>query len=122
MLEVENKNVNLLIVDDDASIRNSLVFILKDGCGYNVFSAEEGFQALDVMSKNKIDVLITDINMPNGMGGFELIEKTPENITKIMVLSGYIDNKELIDQNKRVKAFFPKPFEIEPIIETLKEI
>ena len=61
----------LLIVDDDASIRNTLTLIFIE-LGYCVRSASDGFEALTLIHESKPDILLSDLNMP-GMSGFELL-------------------------------------------------
>lgn len=61
----------LLIVDDDASIRNTLTLIFIE-LGYFVRSASDGFEALTLIHESKPDILLSDLNMP-GMSGFELL-------------------------------------------------
>jgi len=62
---------NLLIVDDDATIRMSLCCLLKH-FGYRVRVAEDGLSALIKISEEVPDILLSDLQMP-GMSGFELL-------------------------------------------------
>jgi CheY-like chemotaxis protein len=62
---------NLLIVDDDASIRMSLSCLFKH-LGYRVRVAEDGLSALIKISEEAPDILLSDLQMP-GMSGFELL-------------------------------------------------
>lgn len=63
---------NVLVVEDDKNLRKLIVTALKQN-GYNVFAAENGNQALDMMEHEHIDILITDIMMPD-LDGYELTE------------------------------------------------
>ncbi len=60
---------NILTVDDSATIRRMVSFTFK-GAGHNVFEAEDGVAGLAVLKSQKIELVITDVNMPN-MGGLE---------------------------------------------------
>ena len=60
-----------LVVDDSASIRQLITFAVQDA-GYDVLLAENGKDALDKLSGTKVDMVITDLNMPD-MDGIELI-------------------------------------------------
>jgi len=62
-----------LIVDDSASMRQLIAFTIKDA-GYDVLLAENGRDALEKMSRTKIDMVITDLNMPE-MDGITLIRE-----------------------------------------------
>jgi CheY-like chemotaxis protein len=66
-----NTKRNILIVDDDPSLRKSLSQIFEQ-FGYDVRFAEDGFSALHEIRYNVPDILLSDLNMP-GMSGFELL-------------------------------------------------
>lgn len=61
---------NILVVEDNADMRELLCTVLSDG-GYNALSAADGEEALAVMDKEYIDLIVADIMMPN-MDGYEL--------------------------------------------------
>ncbi len=61
-----------LIVDDSASMRQLVSFTMKDA-GYDVIAAEHGKEALGKLSSAKVDMVITDLNMPE-MDGIEFIK------------------------------------------------
>ena len=60
-----------LVVDDSASMRQLITFTMQDD-GYDVLLAENGKDALDKLGNTKVDMVITDLNMPD-MDGIELI-------------------------------------------------
>jgi CheY-like chemotaxis protein len=66
-------NWNILIVDDDFSVRDILLQKLKLG-GYNCNEADCAEKALDLVHESSPDVVITDIKMP-GMDGIELLRR-----------------------------------------------
>lgn len=63
---------SILAVDDSKTMRDMLQYTLSDA-GYTVHLAEEGRQALSVLARENIDLVITDINMPV-MNGIELVK------------------------------------------------
>jgi two-component system, chemotaxis family, chemotaxis protein CheY len=63
----------ILIVDDVASIRN-IVSSMLEKHGHRVFTAANGEQALDIANNKKLNLVITDVNMP-GMDGITLISQ-----------------------------------------------
>lgn len=67
---------NILIVDDEEIIRNFLTDVLSED-GYRVHSLEKAEDALDLISKGGIEILITDIKM-KGMNGLDLLKKTKD--------------------------------------------
>jgi len=110
----------LLVVDDQASIRNILVQVLKQE-GYQVLSAGHGVDALEVASgtPQKIDVLITDLSMPF-MGGEELIQRLtaarPE--TRVICLSAGFTKVSLSED----VLFLPKPFSLKDVVAMVKRV
>lgn len=60
----------VLTVDDAATMRKMISFTLR-AAGYNVLEAADGVHALEVVAKNHVDLVITDVNMPR-MDGIQL--------------------------------------------------
>ncbi len=63
----------ILAVDDSRSIRDMVRFALEP-LGYDILEAEDGVEGFTRLEENKVDLVITDLNMPN-MNGIEFIEK-----------------------------------------------
>ena len=76
---------NLLLVDDDASIRKLLSVILTQS-GYSVRLAEDGFSALAKIREECPDVILSDLNMP-GMSGFEFLSVVRRRCPDIYVIA-----------------------------------
>jgi len=75
---------NILVVEDDQSLRNLFCTVLaKNGFAY--FEAKDGIEAWDILEKQYIDLIISDIMMPN-MDGYELVKSIRETGYKIPVL------------------------------------
>ncbi|MFD1697264.1 response regulator [Roseibium aestuarii] len=78
-----------LTVDDSKTMRDMVAFTLK-GAGFEVLEAEDGMHALSVLKGQTVDVVITDINMPN-MDGVTLVKELrakPEfRSTPILILT-----------------------------------
>ncbi len=106
----DQRRKTILVVDDEATIRNILIEVLKLQ-GYRVLSATNGREALTLCEQQpgKIDVLITDLCMPI-MGGEELIVRAtplrPE--MKTICLSAAFTKVSLAQW----VLFLPKPFSI----------
>ena len=66
----------LLIVDDDYAIRSFLEEALKDA-GYNIEKADNGLTALKILENKKIDLIISDLKMPE-IDGLQLLSKVKE--------------------------------------------
>jgi CheY-like chemotaxis protein len=75
----------LLIVDDDPSLRMSLLHIFTE-LGYSVRSAEDGFSALFEIRQEIPDIILSDLNMP-GMSGFEFLSVVRRRFPGIHVIA-----------------------------------
>ena len=64
---------NILLVEDSPTIRNLLRMVLKQQ-GYSVSTAGDGLEGLEVLARNQVDLVITDVNMPR-MDGFTFISR-----------------------------------------------
>ena len=106
-----NIKSNILFVDDETFSLKMIrrAFLDKP---YNLFFATNGKEALDILSKEEIKVIITDLEMPilNGTALIELVQKTYPNIVKI-ILSGNIDSQDIlyIQNNSNIFKCLVKP-------------
>ncbi len=118
----------VLITDDQENIRSVIKACLEDSTASEVIEAEDGLAAIEQMTKHKIDLVITDLNMPV-MNGFELvgyIRKHQElrNIPVIMLTSmgGEANRKQAFAIG--VNQFLVKPFspdDLTPIVNKFLE-
>jgi len=113
-----------LVVDDSASMRQLVSFTIKDA-GYDVSVAENGKDALAKLSNGKVDMVITDLNMPD-MDGIELIKKLramPDyKFTPIIMLT--TESQELKKQEGRqagASGWIVKPFSPEQLLGVVKK-
>ncbi len=107
----------ILYVEDDESVRELMKLMLSS---YDAKFAEEGNEALQYLDANSFDLIITDINMPNGMGGIELIKKCNERKiqTPIVVVSGYLNNEETVKSLNTFTniTYLEKPVEFKELL------
>ena len=113
----------ILLVDDDFAIR-SLVGEMLRSLGHTVFEAEDARDALNQLNANlSIDYLFTDIIMPNGINGLELVEEA-RNIRPglpALLASGYPrDVLRSIAQLKDDVMFLQKPYTIDRLAAQIK--
>ncbi|MEW5895764.1 MAG: sigma-54 dependent transcriptional regulator [Candidatus Omnitrophota bacterium] len=92
---------DILIVDDERLIRESLFEILRIE-GYRAHMASSAEEALDFLKDNKVDIALTDLKLPN-MSGIELLEEikamSPE--TQVIVITGYGSIESAVDAIKK---------------------
>lgn len=116
---------SILIVDDSVSIRQSVRFILEQG-GYTVFDAADGVEGLKKLFEQKVQLVITDVNMPN-MDGISMLKKIRETegikFVPVLVLTTESQGS-MVDEGKKAGAtgWIVKPFNNEKLLETIKKI
>jgi DNA-binding NtrC family response regulator len=111
MSPLKSKSLNLLIVDDDASIRTLLETRLSRK-GHSVFLAADVAQAKELLSKQNLDVVVTDLRMP-GESGFELLVN---NSVPTIIITGHGDKESAIRAVEQgAFGFFEKPFDLDSL-------
>lgn len=116
--------IKVLIVDDEPFIRQGLRILIDwKQYGYEIIGeAQNGVEAIKEIEKNKVDLIIADIKMPE-MNGIELIEYVRNNIStkiKFIVLSGYYEfeyAKKAIKYN--VTDYILKPIQRDELVKVL---
>src|SRR5271166_1542659 len=98
----------VLVVDDEASVRNTTSMLLKSA-GYGVCTAENGFDALLQLGSAIPDLIISDLNMPQ-MSGFELLSVLRRRFPEIPVIavSGAYDSGDQVPGGVIADAFYSK--------------
>ncbi len=108
----------VLIVDDEETLTWSMAKSLsKDKDKYEVLIANNGREALQLLKTNKIDLVITDIRMPdiNGLDLLVMIKKEFAE-TKVIIMTAYGSSDVQKEANQRGSLFYiEKPFEISEI-------
>ncbi|MBO5410458.1 MAG: response regulator transcription factor [Clostridia bacterium] len=101
---------NILICDDETDIRSAIKIYLS-GDGYNIFEAENGKQALDVIENEDIHLVLMDIMMPV-MDGIHALAKLREkhNIPVIMLTAKSQDIDKIVGLNAGADDYITKPF------------
>ncbi len=119
----EKSIITVLVVDDDKFARELLSRIMES-LGYHWFEADNGLNAIEVLSVHKVDIIITDVQMPK-MGGFELLEYTLDNHpdTDVIVATGLSDQT---NYPAVIKAgaidFINKPFHLDELEAKLSRV
>ena len=108
---------NILIVEDDKNLRKLIVTCLKKN-SYNTYEAFNGNEALEVLDQNYIDLIISDVMMPE-MDGFQLIKELRDSKYKTPIL--LITAKSDIKDKKQgfllgADDYMVKPINIEELL------
>ena len=114
-----------LTVDDSKTMREMVSFTLKNA-GYEVLEAEDGAKGVEVLSSSNVDVIITDLNMPN-MNGIEFIKsarsKHQYKTTPILMLTTEGDaSKKVEGKEAGATGWIVKPFQPEKLVEVVKKV
>ena len=104
--------VNILIVEDEVDIREGVSEYLSE-VGYNVISAEDGMQAIEIFNKNKFDLVILDIMLPKA-NGFVVLNKIRQesNVPVIMLTAMSDDYTQIMSFDEKADDYITKPFSI----------
>jgi two-component system, response regulator, stage 0 sporulation protein F len=112
----------LLVVDDQFGIRVLLKEVFEND-GYETYEAANGRTALEILEKEKPDLVLLDLKIP-GMNGIEILrEMRSRNIqTEVFLMTAY-GEIELIKEAKKLGAIehFAKPFDIESVRKKIRD-
>lgn len=111
---------NILIIEDEPGPALALKMILKPY--YQVYSAERGEAALDILKTTPIDVISLDLRMP-GLSGMPLLAKIKAHDPdiEVIVITGYGSLDTAVESiNLKVFSYVAKPFDVVEILETTK--
>ena len=124
-LPMSTANETILVVDDEPLVRMVAVEILEE-LGYRVLEAEDGPAALKVLlTSGQIDLLVTDVGLPNGMNGRQVADaaRAERPGLQVLFITGYAENAVLnhghLDQGMHVMT---KPFVAETFGRRVKEL
>jgi DNA-binding NtrC family response regulator len=113
---------NVLFVDDEAEFLEPLMKRMKKR-NVNVTAAGSGEDALEVLSRDRLDVVVLDVRMP-GMDGMETLRKIKQDhpLVEVIMLSGHA-NVEVAIQGMEIGAFdyLMKPMDIDELLYKLQD-
>jgi two-component system chemotaxis response regulator CheY len=114
-----------MTADDSASVRQMVSFTLKES-GYEVVEACDGKDALQKLGKQKVNMLITDLNMPNldGIGLIKGARALPASkfIPIIMLTTESQDLKKQEGKSAGATGWIVKPFKPEQLLAVVKKV
>jgi DNA-binding response OmpR family regulator len=118
----------ILVIDDDAAVRDALTFVLR-AYGFDVVGVDEGMKGIAALDEGSIDLLIVDRYMPR-MDGLEVIKSVRAKRPKlpIIAMSGSIDENFVASSDLPTGADFgpikslPKPLKADRLISLVKQL
>lgn len=115
----------IMTADDSASVRQMVSFTLKQN-GYDVVEAVDGKDALQKLGGQKVDMLITDLNMPNldGIGLIKGARALPacKFIPIVMLTTESQDSKKQEGKVAGATGWIVKPFKPEQLLAVVKKV
>lgn len=115
----------ILTIDDSKTMRDMLMLTLAEA-GFDVVQAVDGQDGLDVLAKEQVDVVITDINMPR-MDGYEVIrrlrQRSDHKATPILVLTTESEaEKKNLAREAGATGWMVKPFDPDQLVATVRKV
>jgi two-component system cell cycle sensor histidine kinase/response regulator CckA len=125
MVQIPGGNETILVVEDEAGVRKSVVSALSNH-GYNVIEARDGLMALTAAeeSERTIDLLLSDLIMPHS-NGLQLAEnlRSQHPGMKILFMSGYTDNRLIRENDSPADTdYIPKPFSSLELVDKVRRV
>ncbi|HOO44755.1 MAG TPA: chemotaxis response regulator CheY [Deltaproteobacteria bacterium] len=121
-----DKNMKILVVDDFSTMRRIVKNILRQLNFNNIIEADDGSSALDVLQKEKIDMVVSDWNMPK-MTGLELLKavRSDDALKDIpfLMVTAEAQQENIIEAVKSgVSNYIVKPFTAETLGQKINQI
>ena len=116
------KNLNILYIEDEKNIRLNIKKTLELFCE-NVFDAENILNAKEILTKQRIDIIISDINLPD-MSGIDFVKeiRISDKTIPIILLSAYTDKEFLLEATKlKLVDYLTKPINFKDLNNALQK-
>ena len=116
------KNLNILYIEDEKNIRLNIKKTLELFCE-NVFDAENILNAKEILTKQRIDIIISDINLPD-ISGIDFVKeiRIKDKTIPIILLSAYTDKEFLLEATKlKLVDYLTKPINFKDLNNALQK-
>ena len=121
---MKEKKFTVLVADDEELVRKMISKFMKHCYGAICYEAENGKQALALYKEKRIDLVISDYNMPH-MNGLELLHELLTYDKDACVIIASADKDEILPHkavSEGAKKFLHKPFDMAELVNSLKNI
>lgn len=112
----------LLVVDDDDQVRRLLVTVLQRE-GFVVRAALDAAEALQVLDREQVDLMLLDLHMPGPADGEDLLYLLRDrgSAVPIIVVSGWVDDEVVNNRPDCVQAVIKKPINIQELVGVVRD-
>lgn len=119
---MSNEKAKILIIDDESEVVNILTHSLNLR-GYEAKGAYNGQDALGILQKEKVDLVLLDLSMP-GLSGQDMVRiiKNKYPNVKIIIVTAFADEGQKLFQEKHLEGLFIKPMRLQDLHCKLKEV
>jgi DNA-binding NtrC family response regulator len=117
-----NTQQKILIIDDEAIALQNLMHVLKKE-GYSILGTQSGSDALEILAKERFDLVLTDLKMEK-VDGMQILTRTREQYpdTEVIMITGYATLETAIEAMKLgAYHYIAKPFKLEEVRKVVKE-
>ncbi|MDD4939025.1 MAG: response regulator [Candidatus Omnitrophica bacterium] len=125
MKKSAGKNIKILVVDDEESIRKLMTYILRER-GFIVRDAGNGEEALDRVAEDKPDIILLDLAMPrmNGLQAYERLREDPStrNIPVIFLSARFPLIPDFKNTGLTPVDYIEKPCDIEYLVQRIEAL
>ncbi len=104
----------VLIVEDEVLIRMLLADTLLDE-GYEVIEAGNVLEAVAILGQRKIDAVVTDVDMPGGLSGFDLAQMISDTLMNVPIIIASGRHRPRPDELPGAAIFVAKPYGLDAI-------
>ena len=118
---MNHKNYKLLVIEDEAELREYIVSVLTEELDINIVEARDGKEALELFDKHDFDAVLSDQSMPhiNGLQVLQAVRAKKYEIPFVM-LTAYGDNEKIYEGLRMgINDFLQKPCRAEKLIKVV---
>ena len=116
---------NVLVADDSTSIRKLVTYVLEQA-GFSVVLAEDGKEALEYAREHSVDLVLTDIYMPNldGIGLIKGLRALPhyETVPILVLTTESVHDKKMEGKAAGATGWIIKPFDPDQLVSTIARV
>jgi DNA-binding response OmpR family regulator len=118
-----DSEIKILVVDDEESIRQLMLEVIQRQ-GYGSLEAADAGQALEILDRNEVDLVLLDLHMPGPADGEDLLFLLRDrgDEVPIIIVSGWVDDEATVHHPDCVHAVLKKPVRVDELAETMRQV